>query len=402
MARQGFINVDAFQRDHTLEEAAAICGVHLDSTASGPNVRIDCPFNCDGDHAAKREIAVDSENAAKQWKCHAYGCSVRGNLLMLMYGWMEGKLPGGDKLRGKQFTIVRDLIAEHLSGSPPPERQPQKKRQSTLQPSKVDEAPTNIPLRKSERAEARALMEPPIWEKLTRDIASMSPEASAYVRRHPALSPEAMEEWNVGVMPKDGGGDKRGWSLRNHIIYPFRSEEGEVLGFVGRDPKYEDKLRAYEATPPEERDANKRPMKHRFPKGFHRGLELFGQEQLQSEECRKRIEEIGLVIVEGFNDVINLDALDVPAFAICSNVVSDEQVAKIARLASEVHGRVRLLFDCDAEGDAGAKDTAWKLLEAGLDVRPLWSCRMHGGKFAGRQPESISEKELQSLVGSVR
>mgnify|MGYP000671082312 CR=1 FL=1 len=29
--------------------------------------------------------------------------------------------------------------------------------------------------------------------------------------------------------------------------------------------------------PPEQRIATRAPMKHRFPKGFHRGLELFGQ-----------------------------------------------------------------------------------------------------------------------------
>ena len=104
------------------------------------------------------------------------------------------------------------------------------------------------------------MREPPIWEKLVRDVARMSPEASAYVRRHrQSLSPEAMEKWRVGVMPSDGGGDKRGWSLRNQVVYPFLSEDGEVIAFVGRDPQFEEKLREYEAMKPEERDPEKRP-----------------------------------------------------------------------------------------------------------------------------------------------
>ena len=107
----------------------------------------------------------------------------------------------------------------------------------------------------------------------------------------------------------------------------------------------------------------------------------------------------GLILVEGFNDVIGLDALKVPAMAICSNHMSDEQATKIVRLAKSLsQGRVRLMLDCDAEGDDGAKEAAWKLLEAGLDVKPLWSRSMHGGMFAGRQPESVSADEWSSVV----
>ncbi len=245
-------------------------------------------------------------------------------------------------------------------------------------------------------------MDPPLWEKLVTDVAAMSPAASAYVRRHPSpLSEAMMQKWHVGILPTDGGGDKRGWSLRNHVIYPYRSETGEVIAFVGRDPEFENKLQKFEATPAEQRDASKRPHKYRFPKGFHRGIELFGQEQGRLEEngYREAIHRLGLIIVEGFNDVIALDALEVPALGICSNLMSDEQVAKIIRLSNELsEGRVRLLFDCDNEGDEGAKDAAWKLLQAGVDVRPLWSRSMHGGKFAGRQPESLNGDEWWSIA----
>ncbi len=58
------------------------------------------------------------------------------------------------------------------------------------------------------------------------------------------------------------------------------------------------------------------------------------------------------------------------------------------------------MFDCDAEGDEGAKEAAWKLLQVGLDVRPLWSRNMHGGKFAGRQPETLQRDEWSSIVAA--
>ena len=63
-------------------------------------------------------------------------------------------------------------------------------------------------------------------------------------------------------------------------------------------------------------------------------------------------------------------------------------------------GKVRLMLDCDEEGDDGAKDAAWKLLQAGLDVRPVWSRKMYGGKFAGRQPESVTLDEWSSVVAA--
>ncbi len=388
-----FVDIDTFQRETTLQDAARLCGSEVEISGDGRNVRIDCPFNCAGDHASKREIAVDTDNAAKQWKCHAYGCECRGNLLNLMYGWIKGQRCTGDRLRGAEFNEVKQVIAGEKPAATPPPQRAAKAAEETESPK------SNPPLLAGEKS--RLLMEPPIWEKLVTDLATMSPAASAYVRRHPALSAAAMQKWQVGLMPKDGGGDKRGWSLRDHIVYPFLSEENEVIAFVGRDPKYEEKLEAFEATPPAERDPKKRPIKHKFPKGFHRGLELFGQQRGRLEEpCyREAITRYGLIIVEGFNDVIQLDALQIPAVAICSNRITDEQVAKIVRLSKELAaGRVSMFFDCDEEGNAGAKDATWKLLQVGLDVRPAWGEAMHAGAFQGRQPESITMEELQRTI----
>ncbi len=100
-----WINVDDWMAEQTLTSAAAVCGQHsLEVSGSESNQRIDCPFACAGDHDSKREIAVDADNPAKQWKCHAYGCECRGNLLNLMYGWLNGNRWTGDRLRGAEFN----------------------------------------------------------------------------------------------------------------------------------------------------------------------------------------------------------------------------------------------------------------------------------------------------------
>lgn len=81
-----YASVDDLQAQTTLHDAAAKCGIALDVVGSGKQVRIDCPFNCAGDHAGRREISVDTSNPQKVFACHAYGCQVRGNLLTLMHG----------------------------------------------------------------------------------------------------------------------------------------------------------------------------------------------------------------------------------------------------------------------------------------------------------------------------
>ena len=216
MNRKNFVDVDAYQRETSLEEAAALCGVQLEVTGSGRNVRIDCAFGCEGDHAAKREISVDTENPAKQSICHAYQCEVRANLLKLMFGWLTGRMPSGEKLRGAEFNIVKEVIRTRTqahstlgkSSAPPPQTESEPQREISKEPSV--KPLRNIPLLQSEQESARGLMQPPLWEKLITDVAEMAPAASAYVRRHPCLSAEAMKKWCCGVMPKGGGSDKRG------------------------------------------------------------------------------------------------------------------------------------------------------------------------------------------------
>ncbi len=104
-------------------------------------------------------------------------------------------------------------------------------------------------------------------------------------------------------------------------------------------------------------------------------------------------------MVEGFNDVIGLDNLGVPAVALCSNRITASQVDKIAHWAKLLaKGKVSLLLDCEATGDEGAKEALWLLSQRELDVRLAWSQGMHGGRFVGRQPESITREEWETAI----
>ncbi len=399
MSGPGYIDVDRLQAETTLEEAAAKCGVHVEVRGSGPEVRIDCPFQCPGDHGGRREISVNTANAQKVFQCHAYQCGFRGNLLTLMHGWLTGQKPEGGRLKGDQFNRAKRVLA----GQPvPPAQHPAAADPATsaVAPAADETAPPrNVPLEDSDNEKARELVD--INAKFRVDPADMNPEAASYVRRHPCLSPESMRKWRVGYLPRDGGGDKRGWSLRGHILYPILSEDGKLLTWVGRDPQYEDKERQWTALSPEQRSTASAAVKHRFTKGFHRGLEFFGQHgsRLKEPGYREAVRRHGIVVVEGFNDVIGLDNIGVQAIEICSNRITVSQGDKIAhwmqRLAA---GRVTLMLDCEATGDEGAKEGVWLLLQRGLDVRLAWSQAMYGGRFAGRQPESLTREEWEAVI----
>ena len=396
----GFVNVDQLQAETTLEDAALKCGVTLNTTGSGSEVRIDCPFGCPGDHVGRKEISINKANSEKVFCCHSYQCQFRGNMLALMHGWLNGSKPSDGKLRGAEFQRVRDVLSDRM----------QITRQScvvtmaattanTAQATDESGVAGNVPLIDAENDAVRELAN--IDSKFVVDIATMNPAASSYIRRHPCLTPESMRKWRVGYLPQDGGGDKRGWSLRGHIVYPVCSEDGKVLAWAGRDPLFEQKQDEYDAIRPELRGGKIPPMKHKFPKGFHRGQELFGQQasRLKEPGYREAIARHGIIVVEGFNDVIGLDNVGVPAVAICSNRITEAQVTKVAEWAEQLANRkVTLLFDCQQTGDDGAKEALWLFAQRGLDVRLGWTQSMHGAAFKSRQPESLSSSEWNTAI----
>jgi len=116
----------------------------------------------------------------------------------------------------------------------------------------------------------------------------------------------------------------------------------------------------------------------------------------------EKLKGIGLLVVEGPNDVIALDALGVPAVGLCSNTITDEQVGKLSRLANEIGGGVvTLMMDADTEGESGARQAIVEIAQR-CAVRFAWSPSMHAGKYKGRQPESLRPEEWEMISGFLR
>jgi hypothetical protein len=82
-----------------------------------------------------------------------------------------------------------------------------------------------------------------------------------------------------------------------------------------------------------------------------------------------------------------------------TNKITEQQVVKLERFAKSLAGgRVTLLFDADNAGDEGAKEAIWILMQRELEVRLGWTQAMHGGKFAARQPETITMAEWTQVI----
>lgn len=395
--KRAFVNVDELMPQVTLEQAALYYGVALPELKKiGAETRMACFLNCAKMQATgERALAIQTDDPAKKWKCHQYGCVCGGNLVSLCDLMKPGANAGG-RPRGDRFKdIAKDLQA--MVGG---EVRSALAAAQVATPVPVPPPRVNVLLKNSENERARGLIE--LDKKFVLDVAAMPPSASAYFRKRPYLTPEVCRQWRMGYLPRDvGGQDKSGGTMRGKIVYAYLDEAGEVLTWFGRDPDFEEKHRKWETS--EKQDPE--PAKFHFVKGFHRGVELgFGQHQFRAEGVREQeaLEGLGLVLVEGPNDVIRLSTLGVPAVGLCSNQITREQAEQAARLARELVGGVVTVFlDCDAEGLAGMRQCLGYLAQL-VPVRLAWTDRMFAGKFRGRQPETLTADEWAEIAAYLR
>jgi hypothetical protein len=97
-----------------------------------------------------------------------------------------------------------------------------------------------------------------------------------------------------------------------------------------------------------------------FPKNSHRGVEVYAQQQLNHKEHGETLRAVGLPVVEGVMDAVNMwERINVPAVGLLSNRATENQVRRIAGIAHQIaDGVVTLLYDCDEPGDQGAQRDA--------------------------------------------
>jgi hypothetical protein len=378
-------DVDRLIASTPLDAVLAKFGQPLPEKSTGEH-RMACPFNESCADSEYGQLTVNLNDPARLVFCHS--CRVRGNLLTLLHGLEYHRPPEGGRLRGDEFkaaVATLRVIANGDVASSASDFESTKRHTAAAVPD-VEPAEANVPLKRHPKETARKLED--LYADLVSDPAEMPPNAAKYFRERPWLTPEVCSEWGLGYLPKNGRSLLRGW-----LVYTQRNQRNNVISYSGRDPNYEDKYRDWITAG---RAPDKQPNKHRYVSGYQRGLELYGQQavRLEQDRIRQSLARLGLIVVEGANDVIRLDTLDAAAVGLCSNRATDEQIAKIVRFAREAaESRVLLLPDCDRQGEEGFRELLWQLNEVRLSVRLGWSSSMFGGEFAGRQPEQISDDD---------
>jgi hypothetical protein len=391
------IDVDTLQRQLSVRQVAAYYGFGLpESFGDGGEQRMCCPCGSCTGHNDERSVSINVSDPFRRWKCHRenYGCGAQGNLVTLAYCLKHGAMPAGGKPTGKEFYAIAQDLEAIAEGKVRPDASVSADQATRADVQAVIEGKPNLPLALSENENARSLVT--LDNELTIDLEDLSAPASAYARRRPFLLSEAIaRECRCGYMP---GSSKS--SLRGQWVFGVRNEQGEPLSWVGRNVRYDDEYSKWIASGRQGRE----PMKYRFPNQalFRRGIELYGQEFLKDERFGESLEHYGIILVEGFTDRLAMHAKDVMSLAMMSNRITDEQVEKVVGFAREYgHNRIGIMHDADGPGDDGAKETLWKLHERDVNAYLVWSRRKFDGKYADRQPESLTVEEWQDLAATI-
>jgi len=159
----------------------------------------------------------------------------------------------------------------------------------------------------------------------------------------------------------------------------------------------------YEALRPERRNGERPPAKHMYPKGFHKTLETYGQQArrlMDNPALAEFLRQYRYIVVEGMNDVLNLEHHNVYSEAICENQMGEHQIPKVIERARMLTGgRIALWYDGDEAGEKGMREDLWRLqLVSDLDVRLACARQMFDGRFVGKQPEDFTLEELREAI----
>ncbi len=175
--------------------------------------------------------------------------------------------------------------------------------------------------------------------------------------------------------------------FRGRIMFPLRDARGRVLGFGAR-ALGKDQMPKYVNSPESEI--------------YHKGRQLFG-----IDLARSHVTKAGeAIVVEGYTDAIALHQAGIRnVVAAMGTVMTDEQVAELARLAKTVV----LAFDADSSGQEAMLKVQKAAAGRGIDLKVV---RLPDDKdpcdllqeagpddFAGRVQEASSFLEFQ--VGTV-
>ena len=187
------------------------------------------------------------------------------------------------------------------------------------------------------------------WERFGLGYAPNDREGLKTALIQKGATPGDLVEAGLLIAPEGGGAPYD--RFRDRLMFPILDDRGRVVSFGGRAMNPED--RAKYLNGPESAL-------------FHKGATLYGM-----PEARKLLgasKQAGLVVVEGYMDVIACQRAGIPAVAPMGTALTEEQMARLWRVTPEPI----LCFDGDAAGQRAAGravERALPLLKPGRSFR---------------------------------
>jgi DNA primase len=175
--------------------------------------------------------------------------------------------------------------------------------------------------------------------------------------------PAALVEAGLLIAPEDGGAPYD--RFRERIIFPIADARGRTVSFGGRalDPEARAKYL----------NGSESPL-------FHKGRVLYGL-----PEARKLLhaggEGAGLVVVEGYMDVIACQRAGVAAVASMGTALTEEQMEALWRL----HDEPTLCFD----GDRAGRAAAFRAIDRALPVLKPGRSLKFAMALGGKDPDDV-------------
>ncbi|MCC6898767.1 MAG: toprim domain-containing protein [Polyangiaceae bacterium] len=169
--------------------------------------------------------------------------------------------------------------------------------------------------------------------------------------------------------------------MKGRIVIPIRNRVGELVAYIGRSLKHDD---------PEQGT-------WRFPKGFHKSIELFGVDRLARDaETQDAVRKFGVIVVEGAFDAISLVEKGFKnTVSTLGSDVSAKQRALLVDPELNPSRRVTIFFDNDEAGRHGRKKLAGDLLFAAF-VRYVDFSRID--RDDRTDPDEYCKDELDKLL----
>lgn len=309
-----------------------------------------CPIH-KGDNNTAFNVSVSKNNWHCFTGCKSSGRKSGGNVIDFVVA-MEGLPENSEGFRDAALKLKQWFIL----GSPPEAQiKPEKVVEPEKKPDTVSEEKPSI------NASESLKTEDPANKTLTFELKNLIFDHEYLKGRDIPLN--IAREFGIGFYK----GKKGKGLMANRVVIPIHNGNGDLVAYAGRA-----------VTP----DQEEKDGKYKLPPGFVKTAELFNLHRAREESWER-----GLILVEGFFDVLHLHQSGFEnVVALMGSSMSPEQ----EKLILESTDRVVLLFDGDDAGKECTRKVALQLVEKCF----IKIVRLPDSK----QPTDIPEDGLQDLL----